>query len=84
VDLSSTLTLKEWVDGIRASTDSLDAASAYTSAAGVGLNASGGSGGGGASRVQRNALMVLAAVSKQIAADLDVFWAAYARADRDA
>ncbi|GIL68702.1 hypothetical protein Vafri_21956 [Volvox africanus] len=82
VDLSSTLTLKEWMDGIRASTDSLDAVSA-----GLGLGAAttggGGAAGGGPSRVQRNALTVLAAVSKQVAGDLDVFWAAYARADRD-
>ncbi|GIL82053.1 hypothetical protein Vretifemale_10957 [Volvox reticuliferus] len=85
VDLSSTLTLKEWMDGIRASTDSLDAVSA-----GLGLGAAaatttggGAAAGGGPSRVQRNALTVLAAVSKQIAGDLDVFWAAYARADRD-
>ncbi|GLC39247.1 hypothetical protein PLESTB_001651900 [Pleodorina starrii] len=79
VDLSSTLTLKEWTEGIRASTVSLDAASGWMGGGGGG----GTGGGGGSSRVQRNALTVLAAVSKQIAADLDVFWAAYARADRD-
>lgn len=81
VDLSNTLTLKEWVEGIRASTDTLDAAAAAFGTFG-GVTAGGG-GGAGASRAQRAALTVLAAVSAQIAADLEVFWAAYARADRD-
>ncbi|KAG2493237.1 hypothetical protein HYH03_008653 [Edaphochlamys debaryana] len=78
VDLSNTLTLREWVEGIRASTDVLDAATAAFGAASLG-----GTGGGGASKAQRAALTVLAAVSVQVAADLDVFWAAYARADKD-
>ncbi|KAG2427358.1 hypothetical protein HXX76_012552 [Chlamydomonas incerta] len=78
VDLSNTLTLREWVEGIRASTDSLDAvATAYMG------GYSGGGGGVGISRAQRAALTVLAAVSAQVAADLEVFWAAYARADKD-
>ncbi len=66
------------MEGIRASTDSLDAvATAY-------LGGYGAAGGGvGVSRAQRAALTVLAAVSAQVAADLEVFWAAYARADKD-
>lgn len=81
VDLSNTLTLKEWVEGIRASTDSLDAvATAYM---GGYIGGAGGGGGVGVSRAQRAALTVLAAVSAQVAADLEVFWAAYARADKD-